>query len=283
MLYNLTIQNAKKYASTSRKEILPIIIIGKVLEIDKFEILNKKYTKFIFSDESGKVVIALIDKIKTNQKKKYIFAKYKNNDTLAIKEPRKAKQNLLSFGVEFEISSEDPPIGTDLIGFMEHSKNERLNVNEQNSNEIDKKNYNFSLKNRDVNSFVSASDLLIEEDHENNQLSLNTNFKSLDILINFLNENSNKITIVNYVEIFELKKISPLSFSTIVTYKNDIPMPFFSEVQCLGQNPNNGEWIKIFSFKIKEKESYYIIKQNLSFFNSLEEILKILKIGTLIT
>ncbi|MHA2363141.1 MAG: hypothetical protein ACXAC7_04235 [Candidatus Hodarchaeales archaeon] len=276
MIIHHTLKNAKSFRKNDRNSILPIIIQGYIIEISSEQKLRRReYIVLEIVDDTDHATIQVWGSPLKNHKIDFINEICKKGDKITIIEPRKPNTTWLRKGIDFWVSSQIPPIGTDLSGFMEWFNQKSCNLTSpasiyKNQKIINKKatkinhkegRYSLDLQTADALLNVSMSSKKKTQSKLSYEVETKTEIKISDY--QFLKYDTN-----------EFNKDSTGDWCTIWTFKN--VNKFLGQAIIYRKTINNEKWHSVMLIKAFSQKKFDKLKSNITIFYDMSFIQKLL-------
>ena len=266
MVQEYSIKKIKQKLNESSDEILEIIIRGSIVKINDHIIYNnQQYFNFNLTDGTDQLVVGILQTQESQEKIDFIIKKHKSKKNIVIKEPRRPYFTLNKKKIDLIISSQNPPIGTEIIEDSHYK--EDLNTDPTNSHGDNIKNTkNYRLKSsNETNSLKSAFTLLQQELENKPEDQIVKKFHSIDEFIGFLLQNIQELRNIEFFDISGLEKI-PTNINFIINVKKEKYTSFESKFDFFIDKDEKTDSLSLLTFNIYNESIYRTIKDNLSFF-----------------
>lgn len=270
MIQPLTIKKAKKFRDQERQSLLPVILNGDILEISPIQRLNnnRHYVVFELADDTDYATFQVWGSSKEPFKAAYLAKICQKGDKLEIIEPRKPNVTWSRKGIDFWISSQLPPIGTDLSGFMNWmSKNPQILSNTAKTtvtpSDQGQDHSKVSMTLQTADQLLPASSIPHHEAQPTNRTTRTSAFQITAKGYSYKKHNQS---------IFQNQ--TPDEWCTIwtVTAKSDQKPKFLGRASIYGKTPETGEWICLLKINTPFQNKFKALKENIEQFYDFKKI-----------
>ena len=270
MVQEYSIKEIKQKLKRNNDEILGIIIRGTIDKINEQIIYNnQQYFNFNLTDGNDHLVVAILQTNESQEKINFIIETNKSKKKIIIKEPRRPYLNLNRNKIDLIISSQNPPIGTEIIEDSQHIKElDTGSTKLFSENKIKTTNSQIERKN-EMNSFKSALTLL-DQEMEKSEDYKEKKFLTIEQFIEFLNQYKKELRNIEFFDTIELEKIAFKNINFIISLKKEQGTLFESKFDFFIDKSEKNYSISILKFNIYNEIIYRTIKDNLSFFSTKE-------------